>query len=59
MANNPVIGAYICPHCGIKNIVMWNGNYKQICIGSRCHKKFIVKRTKIINAEPVNPRIFS
>lgn len=51
MANNPVIGIAVCPFCGGKNVVVWNGNFKYPCF--YCHKTFRVKRQKLRNVEPI------
>lgn len=45
MANNPCMGCIDCPYCGHKNIIIWNGNFKNQC--QRCGKKFMVKRQKL------------
>ena len=47
MANKPVIGYQVCPHCGGKVPVIWDGNRKETCM--HCKKRFLVKRQKLRN----------
>ena len=50
MANKPVLGMAVCPYCGSKVPVIWNGNFKIPCL--YCRKKFHVKRQKLKNIQP-------
>lgn len=52
MANRPCIGGYICPHCGKKTTVVWNGNSRDIC--QHCNHPFNVKRQKMIDVNVLN-----
>lgn len=47
MANKPVIGYQVCPHCGGKVPVIWDGNRKETCM--YCKKQFRLKRQKLKN----------
>ena len=47
MANKPVIGYQVCPHCGGKVPVIWDGNRKETCM--YCKKRFQLKRQKLKN----------
>ncbi len=51
MANNPVIGIAVCPFCGGKNVVVWDGNFKFQC--HYCHRTFKVKRQKLRNVKAI------
>lgn len=51
MANSPIIGMYICPHCKSKLALFWNGNYKQKCW--ICKREFQVKRQKFRKTEKI------
>ena len=42
MANKPVIGYQVCPYCGGKVPVIWDGNRKETCM--YCKKRFQLKR---------------
>ncbi len=45
MANKPVIGYQVCPYCGGKVPVIWDGNRKETCM--YCKKRFQLKRQKL------------
>ena len=47
MANKPVIGYQVCPHCGGKVPVIWDGNRKETCM--YCKKQFRVQRQRLKN----------
>ncbi len=57
MANKPVLGTAVCPYCGSKVPVIWNGNFKILCV--YCGKKFHVKRQKLKNIQPLPRRAFN
>ena len=52
MANKPVIGYQVCPYCGGKVPVIWDGNRKETCM--YCKKRFQLKRQKLKNTMRVN-----
>ena len=52
MANKPVIGYQVCPYCGGKVTVIWDGNRKETCM--YCKKRFQLKRQKLKNTMRVN-----
>ena len=52
MANKPVIGYQVCPYCGGKVRVIWDGNRKETCM--YCKKRFQLKRQKLKNTMRVN-----
>lgn len=52
MANKPVIGCQVCPFCGRKVPVIWDGNRKENCM--YCNNRFQVKRQKLRNTMRVS-----
>lgn len=52
MENKPVIGYQVCPYCGGKVPVIWDGNRKETCM--YCKKRFQLKRQKLKNTMRVN-----
>lgn len=51
MANKPVIGTMECPFCKRANVILWDGNRKQVC--QHCKKKFKVRRQKLEHVQPI------
>lgn len=45
MANKPVVATMDCPFCARANVVVWDGNRKQMC--QHCGKQFKVRRQKL------------
>lgn len=51
MANKPVVATMNCPFCGKANVVIWDGNRKQVC--QHCEKKFKVRRQRLENVRTI------